>query len=97
MNTLFDMNDIPVTQTDSTVIHEYVITFTDIDGVQWFYVSGIESEQGLQWVRREDRRQPKRYKTISQATVISKKLNQRRLPVAVDAGILARVIVWSKP
>lgn len=97
MSTLFDLSDIPEKQPDSTPAYEYVITFTDTDSVQWFYVSGIESEQGLQWVKREDRKLPKRYKTISAAHVVSKKLNEIRKPKSVEAGIFARVIVWNKP
>lgn len=97
MQTLFDLNDIPEKQPDSTPSPEFVILFTDTEGVQWFYGGGIETEGRIQWVQKSDRKLPKRYKALHHATRYCNDLNKQRTKQSIAAGILARVVVWSKP
>ena len=96
MNTLFDLNDIPEKQPDSKPQPEFVITFTDTDAVQWFYVGGVESEGRIDWVQKSDRKLPRRYKALHQATRFCKEVNKRRSQLSIAAGITARVVVWDK-
>jgi hypothetical protein len=97
MNTLFDMDSIPEKQADNKPSSEFVITFTDTEGVQWFYSNGVDSEQGIRMVRREDRKLPKRYKALHLATRFCKEVNKQRSQETIAAGITARVVVWVKP
>jgi hypothetical protein len=96
MNTLFDMDSIPEKQADSKPSPEFVITFTDTEGVQWFYSGGIETEGRISWVQKSDRKLPKRYKALHHATRYCKELNRQRTKQSIAAGITARVVVWVK-
>ena len=96
MKTLFDLDDIPEKQPATAKQYEYVITLTDTDDVQWFYASGVGSEQGIRMVRREDRKLPKRYKALHLATRFCKEVNKQRSRETIAAGVVARVVVWEK-
>lgn len=98
METLFDLNEIPENNTPKTT-SEFVITFTDTDGIVWHYrkPTGYEEYTGVKtsWIQLDDTRmKPKRYKTLATAQAKCRKLNALRTPDAIQAGVVCVVKAW---